>query len=91
MLWDRGFWATEDGGDPERALRKGELKFTLAGEKLQGSWVIVRMRHDRERGNRNNWLLIKHRDGHEREGGDPVTDQDQSVASGRSNGGDCRR
>ena len=30
------------------------------------------MRHDRERGrsNRNNWLLIKHRDGREREGGD---------------------
>jgi bifunctional non-homologous end joining protein LigD len=83
MLWDRGFWATEDGGDPERALRKGELKFTLAGEKLQGSWVIVRMRHDRERSNRNNWLLIKHRDGHERENGSPVTDQDQSVASGR--------
>jgi bifunctional non-homologous end joining protein LigD len=84
MLWDRGFWAPEDGGDPERALRKGELKFTLAGEKLQGSWVIVRMRHDRERSNRNNWLLIKHRDGHQRENGAPVTDQDQSVASGRS-------
>jgi bifunctional non-homologous end joining protein LigD len=84
MLWDRGFWAPEDGGDPERALRKGELKFALAGEKLQGSWVIVRMRHDRERSNRNNWLLIKHRDGHERENGAPVTDQDQSVASGRS-------
>ena len=84
MLWDRGFWAPEDGGDPERALRKGELKFTLAGEKLQGSWVIVRMRHDRERSKRNNWLLIKHRDGHERESGAPVTDQDQSVASGRS-------
>src|SRR5438128_9378002 len=44
MLWDRGFWAPEDGGDPARALRKGELKFTLAGEKLAGSWVIVRMR-----------------------------------------------
>ena len=86
MLWDRGFWAPEDGGDPERALRKGDLKFTLAGEKLQGSWVLVRMRHDRERdrSNRNNWLLIKHRDGHEREGGDPVTDQDRSVASGRT-------
>jgi bifunctional non-homologous end joining protein LigD len=83
MLWDRGFWATEDGSDPERALRKGELKFMLAGEKLQGSWVIVRMRHDRERSNRNNWLLIKHRDGHEPESGAPVTDQDQSVASGR--------
>src|SRR3954466_7968909 len=84
MLWDRGFWAPEDGSDPERALQKGELKFTLAGEKLQGSWVIVRMRHDRERSKRKNWLLIKHRDGHERENGAPVTDQDRSVASGRS-------
>src|SRR3954453_16835257 len=86
MLWDRGFWSTEDGGDPERALRKGDLKFTLAGEKLQGSWVLVRMRHDRApgRSNRNNWLLIKHRDGREREGGDPITDEDQSVASGRT-------
>ena len=48
--------------------------------------MLVRMRHDRERdrSNRNNWLLIKHRDGHEREGGDPVTDEDQSVASGRT-------
>jgi len=85
MLWDRGFWAPEDGGDPERALRKGELKFILAGVKLQGSWVLVRMRPDRERsrGNRNNWLLIKHRDGQEREAGD-ITDEDRSVASGRT-------
>src|SRR4051794_26982133 len=86
MLWDRGFWATDDGEDPEHALRKGDLKFTLAGEKLKGGWVLVRMRHDRERsrGKRNNWLLIKHRDGHELEGGDPVTDEDRSVASGRT-------
>ena len=46
--------------------------------------MLVRMRHDRERSKRNNWLLIKHRDGHERESGAPVTDQDHSVASGRS-------
>ena len=93
MLWDRGFWAPDDGGDPERGLRKGDLKFTLAGEKLQGSWVLVRMRHDRERdrSNRNNWLLIKHRDGYEREGRDPVTEQDRSVASGRTHGGDRGR
>ena len=86
MLWDRGFWAPDDGADPERALRKGELKFTLAGEKLKGSWVLVRMRHDREhaRSNPNNWLLIRHRDGHERKGGEPVANQDRSVASGRS-------
>jgi DNA ligase D-like protein (predicted polymerase)/DNA ligase D-like protein (predicted 3'-phosphoesterase) len=69
MLWDRGFWAPDVQENPERGLRKGDLKFTLAGEKLHGSWVLVRMRGDRERGNRNNWLLIKHRDGYEREGG----------------------
>ena len=85
MLWDRGFWVTEDGGDADRALRKGELKFTLAGEKLKGSWVIVRMRQDREHGKRNNWLLIKHRDGYARESDEhPITEQDQSAASGRS-------
>src|SRR5262249_607079 len=86
MLWDRGFWEPEDGGNPGQALRKGELKFTLAGEKLKGSWVLVRMRQDRERGrgNRNNWLLIKHRDTYARENGDAVTDEDLSVASGRT-------
>jgi bifunctional non-homologous end joining protein LigD len=84
MLWDRGFWAAEGNADPEGALQKGELKFTLAGEKLQGSWVIVRMRHDRDGGNRNNWLLIKHHDDYERKAGPPVVDQDRSVASGRS-------
>ena len=86
MLWDRGFWAPDDGDDPERGLRKGDLKFTLAGEKLKGSWVLVRMRHDRERdrSNRNNWLLIKHRDGYEREARGSVTEQDRSVASGRT-------
>src|SRR6185369_3383998 len=86
MLWDRGFWTPEDGGNPGQALRKGELKFTLPGEKLKGSWVLVRMRQDRERGrsNRNNWLLIKHRDTYARENGDVVTDEDLSVASGRT-------
>ena len=71
MLWDRGFWAAD--GDAEKALRKGELRFTLVGEKLQGSFVLVRLRRDRERGKRTNWLLIKRHDGYEREGdGDAV-------------------
>src|SRR6186997_2649882 len=48
MLWDRGYWAAD--GDAAKALRKGELRFTLVGEKLQGSWVLVRLRHDREHG-----------------------------------------
>ena len=46
----------------EEQLRSGELKFVVEGERLHGSWVLVRMKHDRERGKRTNWLLIKHRD-----------------------------
>src|SRR5262249_4788479 len=83
MLWDRGFWVPEDAADPERALRKGELKFTLAGEKLQGGWVLVRMRRN-GRDRRNNWLLIKHRDDYVREDGGLDSEEDRSVASGRT-------
>jgi bifunctional non-homologous end joining protein LigD len=83
MLWDRGYWEPE--GDPERGFKKGDLKFTLDGEKLHGSWVLVRMRNDRTGGKRTNWLLIKHRDEDAREGeANDILDQDKSVASGRS-------
>jgi len=82
QLWDRGYWEYEGTGSAEAALRKGELKFQLDGERLNGSWVLVRMRGDRFKGKRNNWLLIKHRDRFEREG-DAVLKQDRSVASGR--------
>jgi bifunctional non-homologous end joining protein LigD len=85
MLWDRGFWMPEGETDVDKALQKGELKFTLAGEKLRGGWVLVRLRRDRERGSRSNWLLIKHRDCYEREGdGDAALANDKSVASGRT-------
>lgn len=84
MLWDRGFWMPEKGTDAARSIAKGELKFTLAGEKLKGSFVLVRMRRDREQDKRNNWLLIKHRDGFEREGYAPAKSYDLSVASGRT-------
>ena len=66
MLWDRGFWVPD--GDIDRMFAKGDLKFTLEGEKLHGSWVLVRMRHDRSGGKRTNWLLIKHRDEYAKEG-----------------------
>ena len=82
QLWDRGYW---DSDDPERGFKKGDLKFTLHGEKLGGSWVLVRMRRDRDGGKRTNWLLIKHRDEFAKEGkANTILDQDQSVASGRS-------
>lgn len=53
MVWDRGTWEPEVD-DVDRAIAGGELKFTLHGKKLNGSWVLVRT----PRG----WLLIKHRD-----------------------------
>jgi bifunctional non-homologous end joining protein LigD len=82
QLWDRGYW---DSDNPERGFAKGDLKFTLEGEKLHGSWVLVRMRRDRDGGGRTNWLLIKHRDEFAREGtANDVLDEDRSVASGRS-------
>src|ERR1051325_5957113 len=43
MLWDRGTWQPESD-DVDRALEKGELKFSLNGTKLKGSWVLVRTR-----------------------------------------------
>jgi bifunctional non-homologous end joining protein LigD len=82
MLWDRGYW---DSPDAERGFKKGDLKINLHGEKLNGSWVLVRMKGDRYGGKRTNWLLIKHRDDHVREGDDnDILAQDRSVASGRS-------
>src|SRR3954470_16284616 len=83
LLWDRGFWEPE--GDAEKMLAKGDLKFSLDGEKLHGSWVLVRMRGDKFGGKRTNWLLIKHRDKYAKEAkGEAILDKDHSVASGRA-------
>jgi bifunctional non-homologous end joining protein LigD len=60
MLWDTGTWEPEVD-DVDAALRKGDLKFTLHGVKLKGSWVLVRTRWPSQDDNRG-WLLIKHRD-----------------------------
>jgi bifunctional non-homologous end joining protein LigD len=67
MLWDFGTW-TPEVDDVDAALKKGDLKFTLDGYKLKGSWVLVRTRGysrgggtDRANEGRS-WLLIKHRD-----------------------------
>src|SRR5579872_6341522 len=60
MVWDRGTWQPEVE-DVDAALRRGELKFTLFGEKLRGSWVLVRTRGYGS-GSDRSWLLIKHRD-----------------------------
>jgi len=64
MLWDQGTWKPESD-DVDAALKKGDLKFTLDGYKLKGSWVLVRTGGWGSRGgggDGRSWLLIKHRD-----------------------------
>lgn len=55
MVWDYGTYKPEETTNVSDALRKGELKFSLNGKKLKGSWVLVRTRE-------RQWLLLKHRD-----------------------------
>jgi len=58
VLWDEGLWQPLTD-DVDAALKKGELKFLIAGSKLRGSWVLIRTARD---GDQRTWLLIKHRD-----------------------------
>jgi len=75
MIWDYGTW-TPEVPDVDAALRTGELKFKLQGKKLEGSWVLVRLR-PRGRETRPSWLLIKHRDEY-------ASDEDITVTQPRS-------
>jgi bifunctional non-homologous end joining protein LigD len=61
MLWDVGTWVPEVD-DVDAALKKGDLKFTLNGYKLKGSWVLVRTKGKWGGSGDRSWLLIKHRD-----------------------------
>src|ERR1043165_1400264 len=62
MLWDEGTW-TPQVDDVDAALKKGDLKFTLDGDKLKGSWVLVRTGGRYPGGSADrSWLLIKHKD-----------------------------
>ena len=60
MVWDQGTW-TPESPEVNAALTKGDLKFTLHGKKLKGSWVLVRT-HGWGSSPGKSWLLIKHRD-----------------------------
>lgn len=96
MVWDRGTFEVESSSagasgstGPRRAppgfsaskqLERGELKFTLAGEKLRGSFVLVKLARSVKG---NEWLLIKHRDA----AADPdwdIDEHDGSALTGRT-------
>jgi bifunctional non-homologous end joining protein LigD len=79
MLWDQGTWTPEDP-DVDAALRRGELKFSLNGKKLKGSWVLVRTKLGDSK--KPQWLLIKHRD-RSSSSRDVEAEQPRSVSSDR--------
>ena len=83
IVWDRGTW--EPVGDAHAGLAKGDFKFELAGEKLAGRWVLVRLR-PKPGEKRENWLLIKERDDHARPRAefDVTAEKTLSVISGVS-------
>jgi len=96
MLWDRGTWHPENA-DLDASSQKGEIKITLLGKKLQGSWVLVRTRGFGSNPARSAWLLIKHRDQYASTS-DVTKEQPRSVASqrllaeiARDEGGDIER
>ncbi|ODP39738.1 DNA ligase D [Sphingomonas turrisvirgatae] len=57
MLWDEGEWAPIPGKSA-KDLEKGHLHFTLAGERMKGEWLLIRLK-PRGKEKRENWLLRK--------------------------------
>ncbi|RYZ13124.1 MAG: DNA ligase D, partial [Alphaproteobacteria bacterium] len=95
ILWDNGSWEPQE--DPREGLKKGSLKFTLHGQRLKGSWALVRLKpRPGESRKRENWLLIKHRDRYASEAAIATDTWDNSVESGKtveqmSRGGDTKK
>ena len=79
--WDRGSWQPLD--DPDEGMRRGELKFTLAGQRLNGRFTLVRLRNKDPR-KQEAWFLIKGHDDQVQEGGNaPVLEQDVALKQPR--------
>lgn len=83
IVWDHGTWAPVH--DVHKSLAKGHLEFSLAGERLQGRWHLVRIK-PRAKEKTEPWLLIKADDAHARSGADPdiLATERTSILTGRS-------
>jgi len=57
MLWDEGTWSPV-AGKSAKDLEKGHLHFVLAGTRMRGEWLLVRLK-PRANEKRENWLLRK--------------------------------
>ncbi len=80
MLWDRGTYEPLGDVPPAAQIARGDFKFRLHGQKLQGDFAIVLMKG---RGKGNEWLVIKKRDGHEQLNWD-IEQNARSVLTGRT-------
>jgi DNA ligase D-like protein (predicted 3'-phosphoesterase) len=83
MLWDRGTYEADDGGGAaalRRGYEKGELRFVMHGQRLQGGFVLARLK----RPGRPQWLLIKRRDDHADPDRDITAEETTSVVSKRT-------
>ncbi len=80
MVWDRGTFHVEGNLDALKQLEKGEIKFSLNGEKLRGSFVLVKLKQS-EKG--NEWLMIKHKDAAEDSSWN-IDEHDGSAITGRT-------
>jgi bifunctional non-homologous end joining protein LigD len=91
MLWDRGTYSSDTAASPDEeedaireGLKRGDLKITFHGERLRGSFALIRMKFARDgSSSKPQWLLIKHRDEFASED-DVVADNMTSVDSGRT-------
>jgi bifunctional non-homologous end joining protein LigD len=80
MVWDRGTYQVEGKTDAFKQVERGEVKFSLNGEKLRGSFVLIRLKKSQKG---NEWLMIKHKDA----AADPdwnIDEHDGSVLTGRA-------
>jgi bifunctional non-homologous end joining protein LigD len=80
MVWDRGTFFLEGKDDALKQMAKGDLKFSLNGEKLRGSFVLVKLKQSQKG---NEWLMIKHKDAAE-DAKWNIDEHDGSVLTGRT-------
>ena len=80
IIWDQGTYEPEGTESAAAQLARGELKVRFFGEKLKGSFVLVKLKRSQKG---NEWLLIKHRDDHANPNWN-IDEHGESVVSGKS-------
>lgn len=83
MLWDNGTWESIPGKDPSVTLPEGHLHFILHGRRMQGEWILFRLKpRGKEKG--ENWILRKINDAYAGGSDDLIGTHLTSVDSGRT-------